>query len=66
MKVYELMDSLAKMPAGAEVEFRALMTLEEFAQCDIADNIDGKDAYLVGGTVGEAVVANGTLVTLYR
>ena len=66
MRVYELMRALSKLPAGAEVEFRGLMTLEEFAQSEIVDNIDGKDAYSVGGTVNEVFITHENLITLYK
>lgn len=32
MKVYELMQELAKMPSGAEVEVGGSLTLKEFAE----------------------------------
>lgn len=51
MKVYELMQKLADAPSGAEIDVRRLMTLKEFTECEIADNIDGADHYCVSGSV---------------
>ena len=42
MKVYELITELSKLPAGSEVEFATLMTVDEFTKCEIVDEIDGK------------------------
>ncbi len=35
MKNYELMERLSRMPAGAEIEVSAIMTMEEFENNDI-------------------------------
>lgn len=66
VKVYELITELSKLPAGSEVEFRTIMTLEEFSQCIVADDVNGKDGYLVSGTIQEVDVVNEKLVALYR
>lgn len=66
MKVYELLRALAEMPAGAEVELHMSMTLEEFAKCEVVDNINGRDVYSVPGKIQEAIEASPTLVILYR
>jgi hypothetical protein len=57
---------LSTLPAGAEVEFSMLMTLNEFAQQEIVDNIDGQDAYRIAAKVNDAEAIYGSLVALYR
>jgi hypothetical protein len=66
MKVYELINELSKLPAGANVEFATVMTLEEFVQCPIVDSIDGKDAYRIAVDIKEAVCIDDALISLYR
>lgn len=66
MKVYELITELSKLPAGSEVEFRTIKTLEEFSQCIVAEDVGGKDGYLVSGTIQEVDVINEKLVALYN
>lgn len=51
MKVYELMDRLAEMPAGAEVTVSTVMTAEELKEHDVLEQSEaGEDLY---GVVGE-------------
>lgn len=44
MKVFELMNELSALPAGADVEVRGIMGLKEFTELDQADSClgDGK------------------------
>lgn len=65
MKIYELMDRLSKLPAGAEAEFVMLMTLDEFTKCPVADSIGGKDAYRISVKISEAVEVTDCSVVLY-
>lgn len=64
MKVYELMEKLSKMPSGADVRFRTLMTLKEFSDCEIADSDDGRDLYAIDKKVSDADLIFETLVTI--
>lgn len=66
MKVYELMTELAKMPAGAEVEFTTLMTLAEFAELhtDVVDE-NGKDLYRVSGEIKDVEKISDKRIALY-
>ena len=65
VKVYELMEKLSEMPSGANVRFRTLMTLQEFAECEVVDSEDGKDLYAVNRTVSEAELTCESVVTIY-
>lgn len=40
MKVYELMNELAKVESGAEVRFSSVITVPELIECDEIDNGD--------------------------
>lgn len=66
MKVYELISLLTEMPAGADVEISMPMTLAEFAQCEIIDNVNGADLYSVTAKVKEAVAIDKSIVCLYK
>jgi len=66
MRVYELITELSKLPAGAEVEFRTTMTLEEFSQCIVAADVNGKDGYLVSGNIVDVDMLDDTLVALNK
>lgn len=66
MKVYELIAELSKLPAGADVEIRTLMTMQDFAKCPIVDDFDGKNAYLVSGKIEEVDMPNDRLVVLLK
>ena len=65
MKVYELINELSKLPAGAEVEFSTLMTLEEFAKSPVIDSIDGKDCYRIEASIKEVEPVSDKLIALY-
>ncbi len=65
MKVYELMAELKDMPAGAEVEFVALATVEEFTQGGVSDTDSGKALYEFRQEVKEVEEADGIRVFLY-
>ncbi len=64
MKVYELMDQLSSVPAGAEVRVHGLMTLKEFTQLEIVDGGTNEDCYLVNGEIS-SVEADDCVATLY-
>lgn len=66
MKVYELINILTEMPAGANVELSVPMTLAEFAQCEVIDNVNGADVYSVTAKVTEAVEIDKSIVCLYK
>lgn len=67
MKVYELIKELSQLPAGADVEFRTLMTLVDFSQAPVADTDEtGRDLYLVSGNIYEVSAVNDHLVALYK
>ena len=67
MKVFELMQELAKHPAGADVKFRTLMTLEEFAAnpAEDTDTDTGKDLYQIDKNIEEVSAVNDILVVIY-
>ena len=65
MKVYELMEKLSQMPSGANIRFRTLMTLQDFAECGVVDSDDGRDLYAVDRAVSDAEITSETLVTIY-
>ena len=65
MRVYELMKELSKLPAGAEVEFAALMTVDEFTECEIVGEIDGKSNYRVKADIGQVMELNEGRIVLY-
>ena len=66
MKVFELMQELSKLPAGADVIFSSLMTVEEFIKDGIADEIDDKAHYHIEKPVVEVDMAqHGNAVFLY-
>ncbi len=64
MKVFELMKQLSVMPAGADIEFSTLMTVEEFLKGDRSDEED-KAFYEVRVSVCEAEEASETKVFIY-
>lgn len=65
MKVYELIAELSKLPAGSEVEFATLMTVDEFTKCEIVDEIDGKNNYRVKADIKEVMELNKERIVLY-
>ena len=67
MKVFELMQELAKYPAGADVKFRTLMTLAEFATQPVADTDadTNKDLYQIDKNIEEVEGVNDSLVAIY-
>lgn len=68
MKVFELMAQLAKFPAGAEIEFRAIMTDDEFASAPVVDTDDysGARAHSLSFEVVEAELISDSLAVIYR
>ena len=52
MRVYELMEQLAKMPAGAEVVASTVVTAEAIMECDALEQTEaGENLYSVTGAV---------------
>ena len=66
MKVYELIAELSEMPAGADVEIRTIMTLQDFAKCPIIDDFEGENAYLISGDICEVDRYDDKKVTLLK
>lgn len=62
MKVYELMEQLSRLPAGARVEFRALVSLEEVSKSEMSEEGD----CLMNFKIQEVSSVNDTLVALYN
>ena len=58
------MEELSKAPAGAEVEVNKLMTLIEFTESEIVDDIEGEDNYRISGNITSTCVDT-DYVTLY-
>lgn len=56
MKVYELVEQLAKMPAGAVVRFRRLIDSDELAKYP-----DDPEFYEASFEIREATLCNGTV-----
>lgn len=65
MRVYELMKELSKLPAGAEVEFATLMTVDEFTECEIVDEVEGKSNYRVKADIKQVMELNEERIVLY-
>ena len=61
MKVFELMNELSKLPSGAEVELRTLMSLEEFAE--FHDDGEYREVRL---SIEEVQRANDKLIIIYH
>ncbi len=62
MKVYELMEQLSRLPAGARVEFRALLSLEDISKFELSEEGD----YIMDFNIEEANSINDTLAVLYN
>ena len=62
MKVYELMESLSKLPAGAKIEFRALLSLEDVSRSEQTEEGD----YLMSFKIQEVSDVHENLVALYN
>lgn len=66
MKVYDLMNQLAKMPAGADVKIKLLMPLQDIICNGVETNIEGVDHYDITKDVLEAEeTISGATVYLY-
>ena len=68
MKVFELMAQLSKCPAGAEVEFRTILTEREFVNSPVVDedDVSSERAYSLTLDVGEVELINDGLAVIYR
>jgi hypothetical protein len=66
MKVYELMDKLSKMPAGAEIVASSTMSVAELTNIGDIDVIDGIAHYSVKKEVVNAIAeGRGERICLY-
>ena len=66
MKVYELMERLSAMPAGAEAVIRAVMTAEELSEHEVLEQTEaGENLYSVTAKLDDIDKANEKRVYLY-
>lgn len=65
MKVFELMNELSKVPAGAEVRFSMITSVEELVKAEPAD-IEGKICYGINVDVKEVDAASEKTVFIYN
>lgn len=66
MKVYELMERLAGMPAGAEIVASTTMTDEELCENEVLEQTEaGENLYSVTGRVDALEKVNDSRVYLY-
>lgn len=66
MKVYELMERLAEMPAGAEVKVSTVMSAEELKEHDVLEQSEaGENLYSIVGETDDVEKANEKRVYLY-
>jgi len=65
MKVFELMAELAKLPAGAEVEFTKSMTVEDLIKNDTDITDDNKTLYFLSKPIAEVALSASGTVYLY-
>ncbi len=68
MKVFELMAQLSKCPAGAEVEFRTILTAGEFNDAPVVDSDDYScaRAHSLTLNIGEVELINDSLAVIYQ
>ena len=64
MKVFELMQALSKMPAGADVKFERLTLMEEFIKNDTCDDDEGV-CFAFNSSIAEVEQTNLGIVMLY-
>ncbi len=64
MRVFELMEQLSKMPAGAEVEVSMLVAVEELVKNE-AIACDGEVSYSLKRSIVEAEKASNEQIYLY-
>ena len=65
MKVFELMNELSKVPAGAEVRFSMLMSVDELVKAE-PQEMEGKIFYRTDLDVKEADAASDKTVFIYN
>ncbi|MBQ6946762.1 MAG: hypothetical protein IJN42_01835 [Clostridia bacterium] len=66
MKVYELMERLAEMPAGAELVVSTILSAEDLKKHEVMELAgDGDTEYRVTGTTDDIEMANEKRVYLY-
>lgn len=68
MKVFELMAQLANCPAGAEIEFRTVLTEDEFTSAPVVDSDDYSDkrAHSLTLNIGEVELISDSLAVIYQ
>lgn len=59
MKVYELMQQLSKMPAGATVEFNHLMSIEELTENGVETTDEGTAYYSYTAEIKDMDISGG-------
>ena len=64
MRVFELMEQLSEMPAGATVEFERITSVEELVKNDAIIDDDGK-FYIFKTNISDVEEIDGNLVRLY-
>ena len=62
MKGYELMERLSALPAGARVEFRALVSLVDVSNSEMSAEGD----YIMNFEIKEVDIVNDAVVGLYN
>ena len=65
MKVYELISALSNMPAGAEVQLRCLLDMDDLNRFDTED-IDGALCKNVRLELTEVALIHENLVAIYK
>ena len=66
MKVYELMDRLAEMPAGAELVVSTILNAEDLKKHEVVELAEGGDTeYIVTGKPDDVAKASEKRVYLY-
>ena len=66
MKVYELINELSKLPAGAEVEFSMVMATSELKNNPAYDTVGGENLFSISEAIKELELIDDTLVVLLR
>lgn len=64
MRVFELMEQLSEMPAGATVEFERITSVEELVKNDAIMDDDG-NFYIFKTNISDVEEIDGNLVRLY-
>lgn len=65
MKVYELMQQLSKMPAGATVQFNHLMSIEELTKNGVETAEEGTAYYSYTAEINETEISGAKILFIY-